>query len=389
MGIKMLFKHCSLKTLEVTNLSGRIAELPLHSGKAPQWLVSRMIKLSKAIVKLLIEEYGKEEFLRRIADPYWFQAFGCVLGYDWHSSGVTTVVTGVLKTALEQEDLGIAICGGKGKKALATPLEIEIISEKYGFSESKIRELKRASFLAAKVDNSALQDGYSLYHHAIFITEDGSWSVVQQGMNPETKYARRYHWLKEDLRSFVVEPHKAIVGKKERAVLNMVAKESEEVRNISVDLVREDPRKLASLFSRISGWETLDTWIGTHIGYRVRNISKYLRMPWRVNWRALKEAYEMQPTNYEELISIKGLGPSTIRALALISSLVYGKEPSWKDPVKYSFAFGGKDGVPFPVRIKDMDRAIELLEESIKMAEIGEREKLKALKRLGILIEKR
>lgn len=366
-------------------MSSGVAELPLHGGRAPQWLVKRMSKLARAIVGIIVEEYGKEEVLRRISDPYWFQAFGCVLGYDWHSSGVTTVVTGVLKTVLNQEDLGIAVCGGKGRRALETPKEIESLADKFSFTDSKVRELKRASFLAAKVDNAVLQDGYSLYHHTIFITENGEWGIIQQGMNPETKYARRYHWLKDELGSFVVEPHRAVVGRAERCVLNMVAIDSEGARKASVDLVKEGAKKVAYLISRLEGQTTLDEWIAGK-GPEVRSF-KHLKMPWRINWEILKKAYELQPRNYEELVSIRGVGPSLIRALALISSIIYGEEPSWRDPVKYSFAFGGKDGVPFPVRTKDMDKAIELLEESIRMAELGEKERLNALRRLRVMVE--
>lgn len=345
-----------------------------------------MVRLARAIVKVIVLEYGRIELLRRLSDPYWFQALGNVLGFDWHSSGVTTVVTGALREALGGEELGVVVCGGKGRKALETPREVVAAAEKLGLPEFKIRELVRASRLTAKVDNAALQDGYTIYHHAMVVTEEGAWAVIQQGMNEGVKLARRYHWLSEGLESFVREPHAAIVGeRREEAVLNMVALESEGARKASVDLAKEGPRRVARLLAEAQGMATLDAWLG---GGAPTPRVKYLRMPWRVNWDALKRAYEIQPSSYEELLLVRGIGPSTVRALALISSLIYGEEVSWRDPVKYSFAFGGKDGVPYPVRIDEMERAIALLEESIRMAEVGERERLEALRRLRIFVDK-
>lgn len=364
-----------------------IADLPLHNGRAPRWLFSRMKKLAKALVTVIVEEYGERELLKRISDPYWFQALGCVLGFDWHSSGITTVVSGALREVLDGGNLGLKACGGKGKKALEAPREIQIKGEELGLSSHKIRELKRASFLAAKVDNAVLQDGYSIYHHLLVMSERGDWAVVQQGMRTDLRYARRYHWIGENLQCFVVEPHSAIVGpRREREVLNMVALESEGARRASVDLSREKPDKLASLVAKVRHGTTLERWLwGVESKLSRHRVEKYLKMPWNINWKALKIAYEVQPSNYEELIGIRGIGPGTIRGLALISELVYGEDVSWRDPVKFSFAFGGKDGVPFPVRREDMDSSIQFLEESIRMAELGDRERLDALKRLRAL----
>jgi len=363
-------------------LSGR-AELPLHHGKAPKWLVNRMIKLAEEIVTIIVDEYGRETFLQRISNPFWFQAFGCVLGYDWHSSGVTTVVTAVLKNAIKPEELGIAVCGGKGKVSRKTPTEIIQVGEKFGFSTDSIKNLQYNSRMSAKVDNTAIQAGYQLYHHAFFITEDKKWAVVQQGMSVKDKTARRYHWLSEHIQNFVVEPHEAIVGDAKRPVaLNMTAKESEDCRKTSVDLAKENPKKVMRLLESIRPkyQKSLQEWM-PEAKWRDYAVD-VLYMPRNINWEAMKQAYEFQPKNYEELLSLKGIGPATVRGLALVSELIYGEAPSWKDPVKYSFAYGGKDGVPFPVDRKAMDESIEMLRETIQNAHVGDMEKLQLLKRL-------
>ena len=312
------------------------AHLPLHGGRAPAWLFRRMKELAKPVLSSVVSEYGRRGLLERLADPHWFQALGCVLGYDWHSSGVTTVLTAALKEALQEEDLGVRIAGGKGKASLKTPQELSTIAEEFGLDPSP---LIRASRLSAKVDNSALQDGFDLYHHAFILTEEGEWAVVQQGMNPSLRMARRYHWLGSRVESFVVEPHHAIISETRVKVLNLVARESEGVRRASLDLVKEGTARLKRLMEE----------------YRV------LRMPRRIDWAALERAYQLSPSSYEELLEIRGMGKSALRALALLSELVYGERASVRDPAKYSFAFGGKDGVPFPVDVKLMDEVISYL----------------------------
>lgn len=367
------------------------AELPLHSGKAPQWLVKRMIKLAREISTIIIDEYGREVFLQRISDPYWFQAFGCVLGYDWHSSGVTTVVTGVLKSALRPEEHGVAVCGGKGKASMRTLQEIVQVGEEFSLSTGTIERLRYSSRLSAKVDNTAIQAGYPLYHHAFFMTEDGKWAVVQQGMSLKDRTARRYHWLSNNVRRFVVEPHNAIVGDVRREIaLDMTARESDGCRERSVDVAKENPRKVARMLKAIrpSYQKSLREWIpkGESLRDAGDYVAEFLSMPLTVNWRALRRAYEFQPRDYEELLGIRGIGPATIRGLALVSEIIYGEKPSWRDPVKYSFAFGGKDGVPFPVDRRSMDASIQLLKEAVEKARIGDRERLRSLKRLRRLI---
>ena len=378
------------------SISG-VADLPLHTGGVPRWLWNRMVKLARGICLVMINENGKDELLRRLADPFWFQALGCVLGFDWHSSGVTTVVTAALKVALNPEECGVAVCGGKGKASLKTPSEIESIGHLFSWSTSKTEHMKLISKIAAKVDNAVLQDGFSLYHHAMIVSEDGKWVIVQQGMCPELKMARRYHWSFESTKSLVEEPHSSIVSDTVREiVLDLTSRISRETRKTCLDLVTESPKKLKSmyraLYQLIKGNTSILTWIGRDDEY-LKNIKervsvKYLYMPENINWKVVEELYELKPKRFEELLLTKGLGAAVLRGLALISMLIYGTEASWKDPVAYSFAFGGKDGVPFPVDVDAMDRAITFLEDVIRAVEINEKEKAMALKRLGIFVKK-
>lgn len=361
------------------------AKLPLHYGKAPRYLIVRMRKLAKEVTSIILEEYGSEEFLKRVSDPFWFQALGCVLGYDWHSSGVTTVLTGVLKQAITPEEHGIAVCGGKGRVSRLAPEEIQAVGEKFGFSDSNIESLRYASRMSAKVDNTAIQAGYQLYHHAFFLTERKKWAVVQQGLCEQDRTARRYHWLSDKVKEFVVEPHNAIVGEaKKPMVLDLTAKESEGCRKASVDLVKQQPKRLMRLVmsARPQFQKSLSEWIPSTIDVESKNLPQMLSMPWNINWKTVKKVYEFQPANYEELLSFRGVGPATVRGLALIAELIYGEKPSWKDPVKYSFAYGGKDGVPYPVDRKAMDQSIQILRQAVQEAKIGNNEKMSSLDRL-------
>ncbi len=354
-------------------------QLPLHPGHAPQWLVRRMGKLSYAISKLLIEEHGQHEFLRRMSDPLWFQAFGCVLGFDWHSSGLTTVVTGVMKQSLKPDVHGIMLAGGKGMRGVNAKNDIANICEIFNISESKQQELLYASRISAKIDNAAVQDGYSLYHHTFFLAEDGSWTVVQQGMNPDNRMARRYHWLGDSVESFVSEPHSGIIsGATSEQALDMTSQLSEECRETCVDIVNSNPSNVISSVQRLPIKNSLDQWLGNH----QLNTEAYA-MPWHLDWDLFRRVYDIKPRNYEEMISIKGVGPAAVRALALVAELIYGTTPSWKDPVKFSFAHGGKDGVPYPVDRKVYDKSIKILMEAIEGAEIEREVKLKALRNLA------
>ncbi len=361
------------------------ANLPLHGGKAPSWLTGRMRKLAKEICSILIDEYGTDLFLTRVSDPFWFQAFGCVLGYDWHSSGVTTVVTGILKMTLSPEEHGIVVCGGKGKTSRKTLREIEVLAEKFCFSEEQAKTLAYSSRMVAKVDNAAIQAGYPLYHHAFLVNDAGKWAVIQQGMCDQARSARRYHWLSDTTTSFTIEPHNAIVGDiKHSSVLNMTAKESEGARKVSVDLSKEPPQKLKRLAQSITAPSqknqmTLQSWLPTADVHMQVDV---LNMPRNINWDSLAETYDNRPRNYEDLLARRGVGPATVRGLALIAELIYGEKPSWTDPVKYSFAYGGKDGVPYPVNRQSMDESIEILKETVHASRIGDKDKARALQGL-------
>jgi hypothetical protein len=362
-----------------------VANLPLHGGKAPSWLTGRMQKLAKEIASIMIEDQGTTKFIQRLSDPFWFQAFGCVLAYDWHSSGVTTVVTGILKGALSPEEHGVAVCGGKGKTSRKTPGDIVAAGKKFGFSEQTVDDLTYTSRMTAKVDNTAIQAGYQLYHHAFLVTKDEKWAVIQQGMSDQDSSARRYHWLSENTQSFVEEPHNAIACNiKRECALNMVAKTSDAARKASVDLSKEPTKKLYSLIqstARPLNQTSLQQWL-PKISNSWIQTQTTLNMPRNINWDTLARIYEFQPSDYEELLSVRGVGPATVRGLALVAELIYGEAPSWEDPVKFSFAYGGKDGVPYPVNRKAMDESIEILKQSVQEAKIGDKEKKQSLQRL-------
>ncbi|MCX6814585.1 MAG: DUF763 domain-containing protein [Candidatus Aenigmarchaeota archaeon] len=357
-----------------------ISDLPLHLGKAPPWLFQRMKKLAGGITEAIVLEYGQDEFLRRLSDPYWFQAFACVLGFDWHSSGTTTTATGALKEAVNPEIVGIAFAGGKGKASRKTPSEIFSFAEKFSLSSKQIEGMQYSSRMSAKVDNTAIQDGYQLYHHFFVFTEKGKWVVVQQGMNPKNKYARRYHWLSENVASFVEEPHTGIAcDSRTERTLDMTARKSSESRKASVDIVKDTKD-----FSRFASRQAM---LGDFFGQE----PKILHMPrthfilnmGKRDLETLKRAHELQPENYENLLGIHGVGPKTVRSLALISEVIYGAQPSWEDPVKFSFAHGGKDGIPYPVDKPAYDRSIEILRTGIEQARLGQKERMGAIRRLG------
>lgn len=368
------------------------AHLPLHGGKAPAYLFQRMVKLAREISLAIIQEYGTVELMRRLSDPYWFQAFGCVLGYDWHSSGVTTVVCGALKEAWKPiwNETGLYIAGGKGGTSRKTPGEIEARGK-----ELKVTPvgLIYASRMSAKVDNTALQDGYQIYHHSFLFDREGRWAVIQQGMNEENGYARRYHWLSETLTDFVEEPHAGIIAADTTTPLNMTAHESDSARTASVQLSLEKPWKTlqelkkvqrafdqtpdltpAQLIHTNTDEPALD--LPAHHSILASNLN-----PDRIAG-AFEAAYETQPQNFEQLLGVKNVGPKTIRALALLGEIVYGAKPSFTDPARFSFAHGGKDKIPYAVDRVTYDRSIHILHTAVEKAKMGERERLDALKRL-------
>ena len=350
-----------------------IAHLPLHYGAAPPWLFERMTRLARQITLVLVEEFGPADVLGRLSDPFWFQAFGCVLGFDWHSSGVTTTVCGALKEGLRglEPDTGIYVAGGKGKTSRKTPQELVVWGDRLGLDPGP---LVYSSRMAAKVDSAGLQDGYQIYHHSFFFTSGGDWCIVQQGMNADSRWARRYHWLSSGLEDFVCEPHHAVCCDEKGLVLNMVAREGEECRRVSAAVAAEKPEKVAGELEKIAQLDLPDRHHVLTADINPRNLRKILL-----------KTYEEKPENFEALLGMEGVGAKTIRALALISDLVYGAKASVRDPVRYSFAHGGKDGYPYPVDRETYDRSIETLHAAVSRARLGQRDKLDALRRLRVM----
>ena len=347
------------------------AYLPLHYGKAPSWLFQRMKHLSRELTICIVDEWGPDEMMRKLSDPFWFQAFGCTLGFDWHSSGLTTTVCGALKegiTGIEKE-LGLYIAGGKGRASRKTPSQIEAFCVDASLDP---QPLVYASKMSAKVDNTALQDGYQLYHHTFLFTSKGSWSVVQQGMNDQTRYARRYHWKSDGISNFVNEPHHAICCNQRGKSLNMVAEESAQSRYTTTAIAKELPDKTISELTKIE-----DLYLPEHHDIKPFNINT------KRFEKILLKTYDRQPDNFEKLLAIEGVGPKTIRALSLLSELVYGAQPSFRDPARFSFSHGGKDGHPFPVDNKTYDFSIDFLRNCVNKAHIGNHDKKEAFKRLS------
>ncbi|MGY5879230.1 MAG: DUF763 domain-containing protein [Candidatus Thorarchaeota archaeon] len=355
-----------------------VADLKLHPGKAPHWLVKRMIPMANALCKVIVDEYGTAELLTRLADPVWFQALSNVLGYDWDSSGSTTVTCGVLKSALSFETHKMVGIGGKGIASKKVPEQLRAL-EDYGLDGAGLGDISKA---VAKVDNAGVQDGYQLYQHLFFVDAEENWTVVQQGMDFKSNDARRYHWTAEETKSFIDEPHTGLIsGEVRDTTLDMTSKLSHDCRKVSMDIIKEDPARIRRYFEDIKayGETTLIPWMEDE---QDAVMPSYKVVPTRMNWNAVRRAYETPPDNYEKMLLTDGFGPATIRGLSLISEMIYGTAPSWSDPVRMCFAFGGKDGVPFPVPRKDYDKAIEFMEQAINEAKMGRREKVLGLKRL-------
>jgi uncharacterized protein len=353
------------------NMKTGIAHLPLHGGKAPPWLFSRMTRLAREIVRVMLYDFDSVELLRRLSDPFWFQALGCVLGFDWHSSGLTTTVCGAIKEGIRgmEHELGFFAGGGKGRVSHRTPDEILSFGKHLLIDPEA---LVYASRMSAKVDSAAVQDGYQLYHHVFFFNREGAWAVVQQGMNEETRYARRYHWLAAGPVNFVCEPHAAVCCESRGETLNLVAQEGEENRTACSTLAAGKPDMVISEVKKLS---TLD------LPARHRVLRDEIN-PENLH-RILLKTYEAGPGNFEALLSIRGVGPKTLRALSLLSELVYGAAPSFRDPARFSYAHGGKDGHPYPVNRDVYDSSIAFLKDIVNAAKIGEPEKKRSFERLG------
>jgi uncharacterized protein len=367
-----------------------VANLPLHGGHAPPWLFQRMVKLTRGIVEVMLYEYSPQEFLNRISHPYWFQALSCVIGFDWHSSGTTTTTCGALKMAVDPEKHGVMVAGGKGRASRKTPLDIRKAGDIFSLSTDKVDHLIYSSKISAKIDNSCIQDGYQLYHHSFIFTEKGEWAVVQQGMNQDNRYARRYHWLSDTVHDPLEEPHEGICCDwPQKNTLDMTALKSSETRDISVDLICDSPEHLKKYFRDKTpliseSQASLDDYC---LEFKMPRHHPVLDMDLSGReFEVLKRAWELQPSCYEELVSLEGMGPKKIRALALISDLVYGSEPSWQDPVKFSFTHGGKDGYPYPVDREVYDHSIQTLKEALDQAKLDRKDKYNAIKRLENLI---
>lgn len=343
------------------------ADLPLHYGTVPPWLAQRMSLLGGAIAEAIIIEYGRPALLRRLSDPFWFQSLGCVLGMDWHSSGITTSVMNALRKAINyrSEELGVYICGGRGKFSRETPNQLLEVADKTGLNGN---ELVRCSKLAAKVDNTAVQDGFQLYLHTFVVTKEGDWSVIQQGMNPNERMARRYHWLSSSLRSFMEEPHTSVCGRNQGLILNLTDKLATPTKEGIVELTKETPDKLMREVSII---------LPNHHEVREEDVNlKRLGA-------ALLLAHETNVSDMESLLLLEGVGPRTLQSLTLVSEVIHGTPSRFSDPARFSFAHGGKDGHPFPVPTSVYDETVEVFDKAIRQARLGDKEKSDALKNLS------
>jgi uncharacterized protein len=347
----------------------RYADLPLHYGKVPPWLFERMAKLGGAIIESLILNYGKSAVLHRLSDPAWFQALGCVLGMDWHSSGITTSVMGALKKALNPKfhELGIYVCGGKGKYSRQTPAELLALADKTGLNGT---ELVRSSKLSAKVDNTAIQDGFQLYLHSFVVSDEGEWAVVQQGMNDGSGMARRYHWHSAQMKSFTEEPHTFIYGQNQGLILNLTHTEAAGTKSGILSLIKEEPFAIVSEAKKII--------MPPH--HEVRESDVNLKRLGTV----LAVAHERELRDFDSLLLLEGLGPRTLQSLTLVSEVIHGTPARFSDPARFSFAHGGKDGHPFPVPLTIYDETISVLRDSVEKAKIGEADKQQAIKNLTI-----
>jgi hypothetical protein len=343
------------------------ADLPLHTGYVPRWLYQRMAKLGFAITEAIITEYGTKGFLSRMSDPFWFQSFGAVMGMDWHSSGITTSVMGALKRAVNpcSKDLGIYICGGKGKYSKDAPKELVSVGMQTGLNGD---ELVRFSKLSAKVDNTAVQDGFQLYIHNFIVSKEGDWTVVQQGMREGDAMARRYHWHSQQVRSFVEEPHTAVCGHNQGPILNLTALEAGSTRQSMLNITQEKPELMMQNIQHLV--------MPRHHDVRSKDVD--LKRLGSILWLA----HDTQPRNFEELLLLEGVGPRTVQSLALVSEVIHGTPLRFKDPARFSFAHGGKDGHPFPVPTKTYDEVISTLQKAVHKAKIGQTDKAEALKKL-------
>lgn len=349
------------------------ADLPLHYGHVPMWLADRMSKLGFAIVETIALEFSTAEVISKLSNPFWFQSFGAVMGMDWHSSGITTSVLGALKKSVNphSKELGIYICGGKGKHSMQTRNELLVVGEKTGLDGFA---LSNCSKLTAKVDNTAIQDGFQLYQHNFIVDAQGHWTVIQQGMNPHIKAARRYHWHSQDLQSFINEPHTFIYGRNVGSILNLTANSASIAREGILELSKESPDRIIKEMQHLT--------MPNHHDVRMKdvNMKRLGAMLWAT--------HENKPEDFQELLMLKGMGPRALQSLALVSEVIYGTPSRFEDPARFSFAHGGKDGHPFPVPVKIYDETINTLQKAIQRAKIGNSDKLQAIQKLSEISQK-
>jgi uncharacterized protein len=358
------------------------ADLPLHGGYVPRWLADRMTRLGAVIAQAVVHHYGRDEFLARLAHPFWFQSFGAVMGMDWHSSGITTSVIGALKRGLKplEKELGLHVCGGRGKYSRQTPRELALIGDRVGFDAAA---LATASRLVAKVDSAAVQDGFDLYLHGFIVADDGVWTVVQQGMNGERRQARRYHWLSKGLGSFVDEPHSAIDGPAQGVIANLTDRRADASRRGQLDLlVQLGPdgisRELAALEASAPPAQQMLPHLVMPEHHDVRPSDVHARRL----YGNLAAAADRAPADFADLLLTPGVGARTVRALAMVAEVVHGAPYRFSDPARFSFAHGGKDRHPFPVPLKVYDETIRVLKSAVHQARLGHDEELGALRRL-------
>lgn len=375
-----------------------IATFTLDSGKCPRWLFERMVKLGREMVWLIAQESGPDEFIRRISDPVWFQSLGTVLAFDWNASGLTTILTAALKEAIkgQEKNLGIFICGGKGKTSRKTPEQIQEWGSILALPSPQVNNLVYNSKMAAKVDSALVQDGFQIYHHSFFFSRNGAWAVVQQGMNTVNQTARRYHWHSEKITDLVCEPHSGIISQIKVPALDLSAKESTQTRQVSTDLIQGS---YSNLIKDIEIIRKHSSGVSDMVSFKAGNDkatllhlanaefywhpvltedfskSKYLE-------KILARVCEERPQNYEKLLAMEGVGPKTMRALSLVSEVIYGAKPSYEDPARYSFAHGGKDATPYPVDRKTYDTSIQFFSRLVAKTKLPFYEKKKILARL-------
>src|SRR4051794_3146479 len=349
------------------------ADLPLHGGRVPAWLAQRMEQLGTAITESIVYHYGTSEFLSRLGDPFWFQALGCVMGMDWHSSGITTSVLGALKRGVNRQshELGLHFCGGRGKQSRKTPFELMQVAEQSNLDGN---ELVRTSRLAAKIDNNAIADGFQIYLHGFVVSASGEWAIVQQGLNGGTGLARRYHWHSANVADFTREPHTAIVGRNEGVILNLVDRRAADAQKAIVDIASDNPeRTVAEIKSLI---------MPGHHDVQIRDVD--LKRLGAV----LAVSYEKQLRDFASVLLVENLGPRTLQTLALVAEVVHGAPSRFSDPARFSFALGGKDGHPFPVPLKTYDESLSVLRRSLDAAKLGRSEKIDGFKRLDALVRR-